>query len=90
MGGLIGTNSFLTMNKGLLTEDFNNYKEPITIAFQKSTESYINGPSFDSGILDVRGRLEYGWIIQTAYAMPFTGVKVTRSYSGSAGWTNWV
>ena len=89
VGGLIGIDKYLRMNSGILTGDFNNYIKPITIAFQTSIETPNNGPSFSSGILDVRGSLSYGWVIQTAYKMPYDGTKVCRSYSSGAGWTEW-
>lgn len=89
VGGLLEVSMYLKMNTGLLDEDFNNYKNPITISFHQSMKPSVNGPSFNTGILDVRGNLEYGWVIQTAYSLPFRGEKATRSYSESAGWTEW-
>lgn len=89
MGGLIGMTKYLRMNSGLLAGDFNDYIKPITIAFLESNSSFTNGPSFVNGILDVRGSLSYGWVLQTAYKMPYDGTKAYRSYSTGAGWTEW-
>lgn len=87
--GLIGMTKYLRMNSGLLAGDFNDYITPITIAFLAPNSSFTNGPSFINGILDVRGSLSYGWVLQTAYKMPYDGTKVCRSYSSGAGWTEW-
>lgn len=90
IGNVIGINKFLKMDSGILISDFNDYTTPLTIAFNSSSSTFSNGPSFGNGVLDVRGGLNYGWVLQTAYKMPYDGTKVCRSYSSGAGWTEWM